>query len=284
MEITLDLIKELRNKTGVGMTDCKKALQEADGDINKAVEVLRKKGAMLATKRADKMTNEGAIKSKLSDDKTSGSIVEVNCETDFVAKGEDFQKFAEAVAAAALEVKSGDIDTIMNSKMTDGLTVKESLDSLMGKVGEKIEIKRAEYISLGGDGFVAEYNHFGSKLGSMIGLKGKFTSEAEEIGKKIAMQVVAMNPISINREGVTSETIDKEREIYLSQSKNDNKPQNIIDKIVQNKIEKFYQDNCLLEQEFIQDSSMNVGDLLKKHGKEKGEPLEVVEMVRFQLG
>lgn len=283
MEITLDLIKDLRSKTGVGMTDCKKALQEANGDPEKAIEVLRKKGAALASKRADKTTNEGAIKSKISEDKKRGVIIEVNCETDFVSKGEDFQKFAEAIASAALDSSTGDVEAISAAKTAEGLTVRESIDSLMAKVGEKIELKRAEYVELP-DGFVCDYNHFGSKLGSMVGLKGDYSPEAEDLGKKIAMQVVAMNPLAINREAVSSETMEKEKEIYMSQTKDDKKPANIIEKIVNNKIEKFYQDNCLLEQEYIQDSKISVGDLLKKFGKEKNTNLEVVKMVRFQLG
>ena len=141
MEITLELIKELRNKTGAGINDCKKALTEADGNMDKAIELLRKKGAAMAVKRADKVANEGAIKSKISDDKKTGAIIEVNCETDFVSKGDEFQKFAESIAAASLENDTDDVEKILASKIDDKLTVKETIDEIMGKVGEKTELK-----------------------------------------------------------------------------------------------------------------------------------------------
>lgn len=282
MAISLEQIKDLRNKTGAGMADCKKALEESNGDIEKAIEILRKKGAALASKRADKSTNEGAIKSKISDDRKSGSIIEVNCETDFVSKGDDFQKFSDSVAEAALLAKSDDINTVLQTKLGE-LSIQDRLDSLMASVAEKTEIKRVKFINVE-DGFVGDYNHFGSKLGSIIGVKGNYSEKAGDIINKIAMQVVAMNPIAIKREDVSQETIDKEKEIYTTQVKNEGKPENIIDKIVENKVEKFFQENVLLEQEFIQDSKLSVGDLLKNFEKESGDTLEIVEMIRYQLG
>lgn len=283
MEVSIALIKELRTKTGAGMGDCKSALVESNGDIEKAIEYLRKKGALTATKRADKVANEGAVKSKISDDKKTGVIVEINCETDFVAKGDDFQKFSEDVADIALGISSDELEKILSAKSKDGITVQESFDGLMGKIGEKIEFKKAKLISVD-NGFVSEYNHFGSKLGSIIGIKGNLTDEVYDIGNKIAMQVVAMNPIAISRDGVDKELIEKEKDIYTTQAKNEKKPENIINKIVNNKVEKFYQDNCLLEQEFIQDSHKSIKDLLDDYKKKSGSELEIVEMVRFQLG
>jgi elongation factor Ts len=283
MEITIALIKELREKSGAGMSDCKKALQESDGDIKKAIEYLRKKGAAMATKRADKIAKEGAIKASVGKDKTTGVIIEVNCETDFVAKGDDFQIFAQKIADVSLKSNTDVLADLLNSKDSDGLTLQENIDGMMGKVGEKIEFKRAKLVKVN-DGFVAYYIHFGSKVGGMIGIKGKFSDELYDIGKKMSMQVVAMNPLSIKREDITQEVVEKEREIYLTQARNENKPEKIIDKIIQNKVEKFYQENCLLEQEYIQDSSKCVGDLLKEYAKKTGEIAEVVDMVRFQLG
>jgi elongation factor Ts len=283
MEVSIKLIKELRNKTSAGMSDCKTALVESKGDIEKAIEYLRKKGAITASKRAGKMTNEGAIKSRISDDKKAGVIIEINCETDFVAKGEDFQKFSEMITEVALASGSEDVSVILSSKGNDGLTVQERIDEMMGKVGEKIEFKRVKYVNME-DGFVAEYNHFGSKLGSIIGIKGKLTDKAYTIGNKISMQVVAMNPISINRDGVGEDIIEKEKEIYTSQARYDKKPDNIVEKIVQNKTEKFYQDNCLLEQEYIQDSDKNIQDLLDDYKEKFGDELKIAEIVRFQLG
>lgn len=282
MEITVDLIKELRAKTSAGMADCKKALEEAEGNMEKAIEYLRKKGAALATKRADKAANEGAIKSRISDDKTTGVIIEVNCETDFVSKGDDFQKFAESIADAALASTPASIEELLNASV-DGLTIQEKIDEMMGKVGEKIELKDYRTIKVNG-GFVSHYIHFGSKLGSIIGIKGEATDEAVDIGNKIAMQIVAMNPLAISRKDISEETINKERDIYTTQSRNEGKPDNIIEKIVNNKVEKFYQDSALLEQEYIQDPDKNVQGLLDAYEKSSGNKLELVEMVRLQLG
>ena len=283
MEITLDLIKELRNKTGAGINDCKKALTEADGNMEKAIELLRKKGAAMALKRADKVANEGAVKSKISEDKKNGIIIEINCETDFVSKGDEFQNFAENVAAAALNEGTDDVEKILSSKINIGLTVKETIDEIMGKVGERTELKRAKLIKVS-DGFVADYIHFGSKLGALVGIKGTFTEEAEKLGKSIAMQVVAMNPQSISREGISKEVIEKEKEIYLTVAKNENKPDKIAETIVNNKVERFYQDNCLLEQEYINEAGKSIKDLIAEFNKKNNNTLEITDMVRFHLG
>ena len=283
MEITLDLIKELRNKTGAGINDCKKALVEAEGMMDKAIEVLRKKGAAMAMKRADKVANEGAIKSQISDDKKKGVIIEVNCETDFVSKGDQFQKFAEDIAGTALGADTDNVEKILSSKIGNGLTVKETIDDIMGKVGERTELKRAKLIKVN-EGFVADYIHFGSKLGALVGLKGTHNDEAEKLGKSIAMQIVAMNPQSIDRNGISKELIDKEKEIYLTVAKNENKPDKIAGTIVNNKVERFYQDNCLLEQEYINEAGKPIKDLIAEFNKKNNNTLEIVEMVRFQLG
>lgn len=283
MEITLDLIKELRNKTGAGINDCKKALTEADGNMEKAIELLRKKGAAMAMKRADKVANEGAVKSKISGDKKTGAIIEVNCETDFVSKGDEFQKFAENIANTALISESDDTEKILSSKIDGKLTVKETIDEIMGKVGERTELKRAKLIKAA-DGFVADYIHFGSKLGALVGFKGTLSDEAEKLGKSIAMQVVAMNPISISREEISKEVIEKEKEIYLTVAKNENKPDKIAETIVNNKVERFYQDNCLLEQEYINEAGKSIKDLIAEFNKKNNNNLEIKDMVRFQLG
>ncbi|HMQ69103.1 MAG TPA: translation elongation factor Ts [Ignavibacteria bacterium] len=283
MEITLELIKELRNKTGAGINDCKKALTEADGNMEKAIELLRKKGAAMAVKRADKIANEGAIKSKISDDKKTGAIIEVNCETDFVSKGDEYQKFADSIAAAALNNDTDDIEKILSSKVNDKLTVKETIDEIMGKVGEKTELKRAKILK-SQDGFVADYIHFGSKLGALVALKGTLTDESEKLGKSLAMQIVAMNPQAIDRSGISQEVINKEKDIYMTVAKNEKKPDNIAETIVNNKIERFYQDNCLVEQEYINESGKSIKDLLAEFNKKNNNTLEITDMVRFQLG
>lgn len=283
MEITLDLIKELRNKTGAGINDCKKALQEVEGDIEKAVEYLRKKGAAMAVKRADKAANEGAVKMKIADDKKSAAIIEVNCETDFVSKGDDFQKLADSIAEAAFTLRSNSVDTVASSITSGGLTVREKIDEFMGKVGEKTEFRRADFMEVP-DGFISGYIHFGSKLGSIIGIKGKYSPEAEKLGSSIAMQVVAMNPLAIRREDIDPAVIEKEKDIYLTIAKNENKPDNIAQTIVNNKIERFFQENCLLEQEYINESSKSIKDLIDDFNKSTDAGLEITGMVRYQLG
>ncbi|MDQ3019617.1 MAG: translation elongation factor Ts [Bacteroidota bacterium] len=282
MEITLDLIKELRNKSGAGISDCKKALQESDGNMEKAIEYLRKKGAAMAVKRADKIANEGAVKSKISLDKKTGVIIEINCETDFVSKGEEFQNFAEEIASTALN-NSDDVEKILSSKNAKGLTIKETIDEIMGKVGEKVELKRAKLINVP-EGFIADYIHFGSKLGALVGMKGTPGDEAEKLGKSIAMQIVAMNPQAIDRTGVSDDIIEKEKEIYLTVAKNENKPDKIAATIVNNKIERFFQDNCLLEQEYINESGKSIKDLIAEFNKKNNNNLKIVSMIRYQLG
>lgn len=282
MAVTLDLIKELRAKTGVGMADCKKALEETSGDLEKAIEYLRKKGASLAAKRADKMTNEGAVKDALSDDRKKGVIVEINCETDFVAKGDDFQKFSNDVAKTALDNNISDLDSLLKANL-NGLSVQETLDGLMGKLGEKIEIKKIENVNAE-DGFITDYIHFGSKLGGLVAFKGNKTDESLDLGRKIAMQVVAMNPMALTRDAISADVVEKEKEIYKTLAVQEGKPENIIDKIVSNKLEKFYQENVLLEQSFLQDEKKTVEEILNEFNKKSGNTLSISKMVRFQLG
>ncbi len=283
MEITLDLIKSLRNKTGAGINDCKKALEEASGDIEKAIELLRKKGASMAMKRADKIANEGAVKSAISADLKTGAIIEVNCETDFVSKGEEFQNFASDIAKSALATGSDDTEKILSAKTDNGLTVKDNIDSIMGKVGERTELKRAKLIKVE-DGFVADYIHFGSKLGALVGIKGTGSEDAVKLGKSIAMQIVAMNPQAISRDEISKDVIEKEKEIYLTVAKNENKPEKIAATIVNNKLERFFQDNCLIEQEYINESGKSIKDLIADFNKKNNNTLEIVSMIRYQLG
>ncbi len=188
----------------------KKLFRKPMVDIEKAIEFFRKKGAAMAVKRADKVANEGAIKSKISDDKKTGVIIEVNCETDFVSKGDEFQKFAEEIAKAALSINSDDTEKILSAKQITDLPVKDTIDEIMGKVGEKTELKRAKLINVP-EGFVADYIHFGSKLGALVGLKGTLNDDSEKLGKSIAMQIVAMNPQSIDRKGIPKELLKKKK-------------------------------------------------------------------------
>jgi elongation factor Ts len=283
MEVTLNLIKELREKTGAGMADCKKALQETSGDMDKAIEYLRKKGAATSAKRADRAAKEGAVKIAISDDRKSAMMIELNCETDFVSRGEGFQSFSDKLAKTGLLNKCKDVESLLASKADTTLTVKEELDSMMGSIGEKIELRRAKYFEVP-EGFVSIYVHFGSKLGGMLAIEGKPTEEALDLGKKIAIQLVAMNPLALNRESVPAETMEKEKEIYMTVAKNEGKPDNIVERIVNNKLEKYYQENCLMEQEYINESGSSINDIVKRYEKSTSEKFVIKEMVRFQCG
>ena len=252
MAITAAQVNELRQKTGAGMMDCKKALTEANGDFEKAIEILRKKGASVASKRAEKSANEGMVVTKLSDDNKKAAIVEVNCETDFVAKSDDFVKLAKAVVEAAYGAESSDSKQLLESNKE----LNDKLVDVMGKVGEKIEVSRV-LTEKADNGLIVDYIHMGSKLGVLV----KFDNvpakndELVEMGKNLAMQVAAMNPLCVYREEVPTATIEKEIDIYKELARKEGKPENILEKIATGKLNKFYAENCLFEQTYIKDST-----------------------------
>ena len=279
MAITAAQVNELRQKTGAGMMDCKKALTEANGDIQKAIEILRKKGASVASKRAEKTAGEGLILTKVSGDGKEGVIVEVNCETDFVANSEDFKNFAEDVLNTLTSGKPKDVDELLKSN-----SLENRLNDVMGKVGEKMEISRFK-IEEAPDGLIVDYIHPGSKLGVLV----KFENEADgnnlaALGKDIAMQVAAMNPICVYREEVPKDTINKEIEIYKEVAKKEGKPEQILDKIAQGKLNKFYQENCLIEQAFIKDNAKTIDDLIKEFNSKNNSNTKISLFYRFHLG
>lgn len=280
MAITASQVNELRKKTGAGMMDCKKALTEANGDFEKAIEILRKKGASVAAKRAEKSANEGIVNTKISDDKNAGFIVEVNCETDFVAKSDDFVNFANDVLQTVESKNPTNVQELLNDE-----NLKTKMTDLLGKVGEKIEISRFA-IERAEDGIIVDYVHLGSKLGVLVRFDnaGKAEDELAEMGKDIAMQVAAMSPICVKREEVPQNVIDKEIEIYKEVSRKEGKPENILDKIAQGKLNKYYQENCLNEQAFIKDNSKSVGDLLKEFNSKHGTNASIKLFHRFHLG
>jgi elongation factor Ts len=280
MAITAAQVNELRQKTGAGMMDCKKALTEANGDFEKAIEILRKKGASVAAKRAEKSANEGMIRTKISADKSTGFIIEVNCETDFVAKSNDFTNFTEEVLNVVESKEPTNVQELLGDS---GL--KNKMTDLLGKVGEKIEVSRFA-IEKAIDGIVVDYVHLGSKLGVLVRFDnaGKAADDLAEMGKDIAMQVAAMSPICVKRDEVPQEVINKEIEIYKEISRKEGKPENILEKIAQGKLNKYYQENCLVEQAFIKDNSKSVGDLLKEFNSKHGTNASVKLFHRFHLG
>jgi len=276
MAISAELVKRLRDKTGAGMADCKKALEEANGDEQKAIEVLRKKGAASAAKRSDRVAKEGVIVASVSEDKKRGVMAEVNSETDFVARNESFMQFAQEVADAALAANPNSHEEFLLAKLANGATISEEVGAQTGRLGEKLEARRFEMLSEP-NGFVTAYIHPGSKLGVMVAISG--TNDAAALGRDIAMQVAAMNPMGLNRESISTEQMEKELDIYRTQARNEGKKEDIIDRIAKNKLEKFYQDNVLTEQSFIKDASKTITDLLKEAGN-----LKITGFVRMQLG
>jgi elongation factor Ts len=279
MQITASLVNELRQKTGAGMMDCKKALVESDGDIQKAIEILRKKGAAVAAKRAEKSANEGLVLSKVSDDKKTGVIVEVNCETDFVANSDDFVALSNLIVDKTLEEKPADA-----AALTAIPVVAEKMNDVMGKVGEKIQVSRIA-VDTAPNGVVVGYIHPGSKLGVLVNFDGvtSSTDEMSALGKDIAMQVAAMKPICSYREEVPKELVDKEIEIYKELARKEGKPENILEKIAVGKLNKYYQENCLVEQAYIKDNAKTVSDLIKEFNTKHGTNAKIVGFRRFHL-
>lgn len=253
----MEKIKELREKTGAGMVDCKKALDEAGGDMDKAVELLRKKGIAKAAKRGERDTSEGVVKLAVNEDASEGYILELNSETDFVARNEKFQEFADKTIEIIKSQKPADLDALLSAPMGDGATVGENLDTLSGVIGEKLVIKRFDILST--TGTVAGYSHLGGRIGVLVALS---TKGSEELAGDVAMQIAAVNPSYINPEEVPSEETDKEKEIYRAQLLKEGKPENIVEKILEGKINKYYEEVCLTKQEFIKDDKKKICEIL----------------------
>jgi elongation factor Ts len=275
MSITAKDVKALRDATGVGMMDCKKALKETDGDFDAAVELLRKKGQKVAAKRAEKEADEGLISISLSDDGTAGAIVEVNCETDFVARNEDFESFVERVADLVLAEKPDDIEALHGLSYNDDATVEEELVARTGRIGEKLDIRRFRVMESDA-GSIIKYVHPGSKLGVIVEVSGD--GDREDAGRDVAMQIAALDPIAVDRDEVPEEVQEKEKEIAREAAINEGKPEHILDRIVEGKLERFFEDHVLLEQSFVKDASQSVQEMLDD------ADVEVHRFVRFALG
>jgi elongation factor Ts len=280
MAITAAQVNELRQKTGAGMMDCKKALTEADGDFEKAIDILRKKGASVAAKRAEKSANEGMVATKVSEDNKFAAIIEVNCETDFVAKSEDFVSLTNAVLETVYSKKLNDVSELANDS-----DIKAKIDQVMGKVGEKVEISRIATESAE-NGLLVDYIHMGSKLGVIVKFDNASDGRDEllHIGKDIAMQVAAMRPICVYREEVPKDIVEKEMEIYKELARKEGKPEQILEKIATGRLNKFYQESCLAEQAFIKDNTKTVSDLLNEFNKKNNSQTKIALFKRFHLG
>ena len=269
MAIKASDVKTLREATGVGMMDCKKALVEADGDFDKAVEILRTKGEKVAAKRADRDALEGGIFTAADAD--GAVIVEVNSETDFVARNEAFVAFGQTVADAFLTAR-GDAGSVT----IDGASVADATTGMTAKIGEKIDVKRSEYVAAPEGGKVVDYVHPGAKLGVLVAMTGD--ADLDTPGRDVAMQVAAMNPLAATRDDVPQDVQDKEREIGREQARAEGKPEAILDKIAEGKLGRYFKDNVLVEQPFVKDSSQTVGQMLD------GAGAGLTRFVRFALG
>ncbi len=271
MAITASLVKELRERTGAGMMECKKALVETNGDIDAAIEHMRKTGLAKADKKADRVAAEGAIIIKTDMDKKNAAILEVNCETDFVAGGEDFQSFANEVCDLALKEKPADLEALLALKMASGETVDEKRKALIAKIGENITVRRMASMST--SGLLGVYLH-GLKIGVVVDMEGG----DEELARDVAMHIAASKPVCISEDQVPAEQIAKEREIFEAQAKESGKPDNIIEKMVEGRIKKFVNEITLYGQPFVKDPDVTVGKLVESKNA------KVVNFIRFEVG
>lgn len=274
MGITAAQVNELRKLTGAGMMDCKKALVEAEGDTEKAVEILRKKGQKVSAKRSDREANEGAIFAVSADN--NGFMVELGCETDFVARNEAFQALGNSILEVAASSQPADAEALKGLPLSEGRTVGESLTDAMGRIGEKIEIKN--YAHLTGDQ-VVPYIHPGARVAVLVAFEGG-EGDLSEPGKNVAMQVAAMKPVGVDEGDVDDSILAKEREIGIEQARAEGKPEKILDRIADGKVKRFLKDNTLLHQQYVKDGSKTVAQYLK----ESAPGAKVKTFKRFQLG
>jgi elongation factor Ts len=284
MSVSVNQVKELREKTGAGMMDCKKALEESGGNFEKAIEILRKKGASIAAKRSEKSANEGVVLTNTFNNGKSAAILEVNCETDFVARSEDFTNFASFVMDLILTKKPSDLSELMELSK-DGKKISDELNAVIGKIGEKIEISRFA-IENSDNGLLVDYVHHGSKLGVVIKVDNLPEDKVEEfqpILKDIAMQIAAMRPLTIYREEVDKSLIEKEVEIYKELARKEGKPEQVLEKIAIGKLNKFFEENCLLEQAFIKDNTKKVGDLISEFNKKNSTDSKLILFRRYHI-
>lgn len=265
-------VSKLRNSTGAGMMDCKKALVEAEGDFDKAIEILRKKGQKVAANRADRETTEGAVIAAVNGEATKGVVITLGCETDFVAKNDDFVELANKFAQKALDYNSK--DEFLKAEM-EGMSVEDKLTEQTGVIGEKLDIKNFEVLEAP---FVGSYIHNGNKIAALVGLSEKFDG-AEEVAKNVSMQVAAMNPLALNEEKVDQQVIDKEIEIAKDQLRQEGKPEAMLDQISKGKLNKFFKENTLIHQEYIMGDKQSVKDYVSsvKNG------VEIIDFVRVSL-
>jgi len=271
--ITTALIKELRERTGAGMLDCKKALEENGGDIEKAIDWLREKGIAKAAKKSGRVAAEGLVFAAVSADRKKGAILEFNSETDFVAKNDEFKTFGEKLVQLSLEHDLTSEDELKAFEL-EGKKVEDNLTELIAKIGENMNIRRLKLVST--DGFVETYIHLGGKIGVLLNVSGEATPENVEKAKGVAMHVAAMDPKYLNSEQVTADDLEREKEIARHQLQQEGKPENIIEKILDGKMRKFYEENCLVNQKYVRDDSVTIEKFIA--------PSSIISFDRFKVG
>ena len=269
--ITAQMVKELRERTGAGMMECKKALVEAGGDMNKAIDTMRKAGQAKADKKSSRVAAEGVIKLVVRDKKVA-NMLEVNCETDFVAKDKNFLEFAETISKSSLENFNGDISEFIQSKLPSGKTIEEERLELVSKIGENIKIRRVHSVNIE-NGFIGHYMH-GTKICVVVVLE----NEDESLAKDICMHIAAMKPLAKDETGISQAVLDKEKEIFKAQAKDSGKPENILEKMVEGKINKYISEVTLLNQKFVKDNEINIQTLLKNNNN------NIISFFRMEVG
>lgn len=272
-KVTAADISKLRKQTGAGMMDCRKALMESDGDFEKAIEFLRKKGQKVASIRSGRETNEGVVIAETNSDHTKGVVLSLNCETDFVALNEDFIQFAKDASSLALKENISSLDDLKAAKL-NGASVEEQITELIGKIGEKIDLSHFERVEAD---YIASYIHANYSMGVLVGFNKKVDESA---AKDIAMQVAAMSPVAIDADSIPQEIVDREREIAIAQIKEEGKPAELAERIANGKVNKYFKENTLLSQPFVKDNKQSVGDFLKQTDADA----KVVSFKRVTLG
>lgn len=284
MAITASMVKELREITSAGMMDCKKALTETNGDIDAAVKLLREQGLLKNEKKSGRITAEGIAQFSISDDGKSGAIVEVNSETDFVAKNEEFKKFVNKLAEMVLSGNYKDLESFKQANYDGNDTVETALGSLIAKIGENMSLRRINKLEVS-EGIVSGYLHAGGKIAVLVSLSSKADKKSlENLGKDVSMQVASMNPRFLSTNDVDDEYIKTEKEVLMHQAMNEGKPANIAEKMVEGRLKKQFKEACLLEQDFVKDGDITVKALIEQTSKEIGSPIEVVSFIRYEVG
>jgi elongation factor Ts len=286
--ITASLVKELREKTNAGMMDCKKALTETNGDLDAAATWLREKGISKAAKKSDRQASEGIIAARLSEDGKSGILVEVNCETDFVARNDNFVALVDEVADTLAASDAADLDAALKVPK-DGGTLEDFIKSKVIEVGENIQMRKFERFELADHGAIAQYIHMGGKVGVLVEVGAKqgdtaAKDEFRDLVKDITLHIAAAAPKGLGRDDIPADLVEQEKEVYRAQLANEGKPTEIIEKIIQGKIGKFYSETCLLEQAFVKDPDQKIEKLVDSVGKSLGDDLEIRRFIRFGLG